>query len=99
MVCRTTGGAGGKQVTVKSLNELTAAASAAGAAIIFVEGSISGAAKVQVTSDKSIIGKTGSCMYFRRIIYGTSANPPSSYRRWPHHQWPEERHRSQHEDF
>ncbi|KAJ4192369.1 hypothetical protein NW767_010593 [Fusarium falciforme] len=62
MVCRTTGGAGGKQVTVKSLSELTAAASAAGAAVIFVEGSISGAAKVQVTSDKSIIGKTGSSL-------------------------------------
>ncbi|KAM0418958.1 hypothetical protein ACHAPT_012116 [Fusarium lateritium] len=58
----TKGGAGGKQVTVKSLSELTAAASAAGAAIIFVEGSISGAAKVQVTSDKSIIGKKGSSL-------------------------------------
>ncbi|RSM01919.1 hypothetical protein CEP52_008293 [Fusarium oligoseptatum] len=58
----TTGGAGGKQVTVKSLSELTTAAAAAGSAIIFVEGSISGAAKVQVTSDKSIIGKSGSSL-------------------------------------
>ncbi|RSL67583.1 hypothetical protein CEP53_002985 [Fusarium sp. AF-6] len=58
----TTGGAGGKQVTVKSLSELTTAAAASGAAIIFVEGSISGAAKVQVTSDKSIIGKSGSSL-------------------------------------
>ncbi|KAF4499251.1 pectate lyase [Fusarium agapanthi] len=46
----TTGGRSAAQVTVKTLAELTAAAS------------ISGAAKVQVTSNKSIIGKTGSSL-------------------------------------
>ncbi|KAM5349942.1 hypothetical protein ACJ41O_006447 [Fusarium nematophilum] len=58
----TTGGAGGSQVTVKSLSELTAAANSAGSSIIFVEGNISGAAKVQVGSNKSIIGKQGSSL-------------------------------------
>ncbi|KAF4984499.1 hypothetical protein FZEAL_347 [Fusarium zealandicum] len=58
----TTGGTGGKQVTVTTLSQLTAAAIADGAAIIFVQGSISGAAKVQVGSDKSIIGKAGSSL-------------------------------------
>lgn len=30
--------------------------------MIVVQGAISGAAKVQVTSDKTIVGKAGSCM-------------------------------------
>ncbi|VUC25220.1 unnamed protein product [Clonostachys rosea] len=58
----TTGGASGSQVTVKTVAELQAAASASGAAIILVEGNISGAAKVSVTSDKTIIGKPGSSL-------------------------------------
>ncbi|CAI6080017.1 unnamed protein product [Clonostachys chloroleuca] len=58
----TTGGASGSQVTVKTVAELQAAASASGAAIILVEGNISGAAKVSVTSDKTIIGKAGSSL-------------------------------------
>ncbi|KAH7015791.1 family 1 polysaccharide lyase [Ilyonectria destructans] len=58
----TTGGTGGSQVTVTTLSQLTAAAIADGASIIFVQGSISGAAKVQVGSNKSIIGKTGSSL-------------------------------------
>ncbi|KAF4463421.1 pectate lyase [Fusarium albosuccineum] len=58
----TTGGGSGKQVTVKTLSELTSAAIADGAAVILVEGSISGAAKVQVGSNKSIIGKKGSSL-------------------------------------
>ncbi|CAH0045296.1 unnamed protein product [Clonostachys solani] len=58
----TTGGASGSQVTVKTVAELQAAASASGAAIILVEGNISGAAKVSVTSDKTIIGKSGSSL-------------------------------------
>ncbi|KAF5024519.1 hypothetical protein F66182_3459 [Fusarium sp. NRRL 66182] len=56
----TTGGGSGKQVTVKSLGELTAAAGDSSVGVIFVQGSITGAAKVQVGSNKSIIGKTGS---------------------------------------
>ncbi|KAF4962228.1 hypothetical protein FSARC_9680 [Fusarium sarcochroum] len=58
----TTGGGSATQVTVKTLSELTAAAIADGASVIFVQGSISGAAKVQVGSNKSIIGKTGSSL-------------------------------------
>jgi pectate lyase len=61
---RTTGGAGGTTTTVTSLSQLAAAASASGRAIILVQGNLSGAAKVQVTSDKTIIGKAGSCMAF-----------------------------------
>lgn len=65
----TTGGGSAAQVTVKTLAELTAAAAADGPSVILVQGSISGAAKVQVTSNKSIIGKTGSCrstVFFHR---------------------------------
>ncbi|KAF5547591.1 pectate lyase [Fusarium phyllophilum] len=58
----TTGGGSAAQITVKTLAELTAAAAADGPSVIFVQGSISGAAKVQVTSNKSIIGKTGSSL-------------------------------------
>lgn len=58
---RTTGGAGGTQTTVTTLSALTAAASASGAGIILVQGNIKGAAKVQVGSNKSIIGLPGSC--------------------------------------
>ncbi|EWZ31115.1 pectin lyase fold/virulence factor [Fusarium oxysporum Fo47] len=58
----TTGGGSAAQVTVKTLAELTAAAAADGPSVILVQGSISGAAKVQVTSNKSIIGKTGSSL-------------------------------------
>ncbi|CAJ0544844.1 Ff.00g084190.m01.CDS01 [Fusarium sp. VM40] len=58
----TTGGGSAKQVTVKTLTELATAANADGASVILVEGNISGAAKVQVGSDKSIIGKAGSSL-------------------------------------
>ncbi|KAL4727955.1 hypothetical protein ACLX1H_004656 [Fusarium chlamydosporum] len=58
----TTGGGKSAQVTVKSLSELAAVADAAGPSVIFVQGSISGAAKVQAGSNKSIIGKTGSSL-------------------------------------
>jgi pectate lyase len=56
----TTGGAGGSETTVSSVEDLQAAASAEGPAIIFVSGSISGAATVDVSSDKTIIGLPGS---------------------------------------
>ncbi|KAI0203648.1 polysaccharide lyase family 1 protein [Astrocystis sublimbata] len=58
----TKGGAGGTTMTVSSLPELSAAAKADGAAVIIVKGNISGAAKVAVTSDKSIIGASGSSL-------------------------------------
>lgn len=58
----TKGGAGGATTTVSTLPQLSAAASAEGARVIVVQGAISGAAKVQVTSDKTIVGKAGSCM-------------------------------------
>jgi pectate lyase len=57
----TKGGAGGATSIVSTLPQLSAAASAAGTRIIVVQGAISGAAKVAVTSDKTIVGKTGSC--------------------------------------
>ena len=61
MPTRTTGGAGGTTTTVTTLGELTAAAIAEGPGIILVSGAISGAAKVHVGSDKTIIGNPGSC--------------------------------------
>ena len=61
---RTKGGAGGPTTTVSTLPQLSAAAIASGPLVIVVQGAISGAAKVQVGSDKTIVGKSGSCMYF-----------------------------------
>ncbi|KAJ2973420.1 hypothetical protein NUW58_g8943 [Xylaria curta] len=58
----TKGGRGGTTTTVSSLAQLTAAAKANGAAVIVVKGNISGAAKVAVTSNKSIIGASGSSL-------------------------------------
>ncbi|KEY67854.1 hypothetical protein S7711_04992 [Stachybotrys chartarum IBT 7711] len=57
----TTGGAGGTTTTVTTLAQLVAAAGAAGRGIVIIQGAISGAAKVQVTSDKTIVGRAGSC--------------------------------------
>jgi pectate lyase len=57
----TKGGAGGPTTTVSTLPQLSAAANSTGPLNIVVSGAISGAAKVQVSSDKTIIGKTGSC--------------------------------------
>lgn len=62
LLARTKGGAGGATTTVSTLPQLSAAAGASGASIIVVQGAISGAAKVSVTSDKTIVGKAGSCM-------------------------------------
>ncbi|KAI0469107.1 polysaccharide lyase family 1 protein [Xylaria cf. heliscus] len=58
----TKGGAGGTTTTVSSLAAFSAAAKADGAAVIVVKGNISGAAKVSVTSNKSIIGASGSSL-------------------------------------
>ncbi|RWA04865.1 hypothetical protein EKO27_g10240 [Xylaria grammica] len=58
----TTGGAGGTTTTVSTLAEFTAAVQAEGPAVVIVSGSLTGAVKVEVTSDKSIIGKAGSSL-------------------------------------
>ncbi|KAF2825919.1 pectate lyase-like protein [Ophiobolus disseminans] len=58
----TKGGAGGPTTTVSTLPQLSAAAAVAGPLIIVVQGAISGAAKVNVTSDKTIVGKSGSSL-------------------------------------
>ncbi|KAK1993443.1 pectate lyase B [Colletotrichum falcatum] len=58
----TTGGSGGATITVSTAAELTAAAKAPGPAVIVVQGAITGAMKIHVTSDKSIIGLPGSSL-------------------------------------
>ncbi|KAI0421481.1 polysaccharide lyase family 1 protein [Xylaria grammica] len=58
----TTGGAGGTTTTVSDLASFTAAAEADGAAVIVVNGALSGSTKVRVTSDKSIIGAAGASL-------------------------------------
>ncbi|KAI1129683.1 polysaccharide lyase family 1 protein [Nemania abortiva] len=58
----TKGGAGGTTTTVSSLAAFTAAAAADGAYVIVLKGNLSGAAKVAVTSNKSIIGASGSSL-------------------------------------
>jgi len=47
--------------SVTTLDQLRAVANATGPQIILIQGNIKGAAKVQVGSNKSIIGKSGSC--------------------------------------
>lgn len=58
----TTGGKGGSEITVSSLQALISAVGSSGAKIIYVSGTIkaSGVNKVYVTSNKSIIGLAGS---------------------------------------
>ncbi|KAK1525690.1 pectate lyase B [Colletotrichum costaricense] len=58
----TTGGAGGSSVTVKTVDELVAAAKKEGPLTIVISGAISGSAKVRVSSDKTIIGEKGSSL-------------------------------------
>ncbi|KAI0970922.1 pectate lyase a [Xylaria arbuscula] len=58
----TTGGAGGTTTTVSTLAEFTAAVQADGPAVVLLDGTLTGALKVNVTSNKSIIGKTGSSL-------------------------------------
>lgn len=52
----TTGGAGGKTVTVNSLSSLAAAAAGDTPAIVRVAGSFTGPAKIKIGSNKTIIG-------------------------------------------
>ncbi|KAK2794759.1 hypothetical protein FQN52_007529 [Onygenales sp. PD_12] len=56
----TTGGAAGDTVTVSSLASLTEAAESETPLTIIVSGSISGSAKINVGSDKTIYGESGS---------------------------------------
>ncbi|KAI1159389.1 pectate lyase a [Nemania serpens] len=58
----TKGGAGGTTTTVSSLAQFIAAVQAPGPAVILVSGQLTGAVKVNVTSNKSIIGKAGSSL-------------------------------------
>ncbi|KZL78416.1 pectate lyase [Colletotrichum tofieldiae] len=58
----TKGGAGGTTTTVTNLTQLSAAANASGPGIVVIQGNIVGKAKVQVGSDKTIVGKTGSSL-------------------------------------
>ncbi|KAK3106716.1 hypothetical protein LTR53_018209, partial [Teratosphaeriaceae sp. CCFEE 6253] len=56
----TTGGAGGTTTTVSDLDAFTAAVTGDDAAIVYVSGTISGAAQVRVGSNKSILGADSS---------------------------------------
>lgn len=61
---RTTGGLGANATTVTTLAELSAAVSETNPlpAIVFIKGAITGATKVRVGSNKSIIGLPGSSL-------------------------------------
>ncbi|KUI69830.1 putative pectate lyase A [Cytospora mali] len=58
----TTGGASGSQTTVSTLDDLRTAASADGAAIIIVDGAITGDEQIDISSDKTVIGAAGSSL-------------------------------------
>ncbi|KAH8666594.1 family 1 polysaccharide lyase [Xylariales sp. PMI_506] len=58
----TTGGTGGTTTTVSTLAQFTAAVGSSSPAVVVLSGALSGAAKVSVGSDKTIIGKTGSSL-------------------------------------
>ncbi|TGJ85009.1 hypothetical protein E0Z10_g3752 [Xylaria hypoxylon] len=70
----TKGGAGGTTTTVSSLAAFTAAAAADGAAVIVLKGAISGSAKVSVTSNKSIIGASGSSLTGIGLVINKQSN-------------------------
>lgn len=53
----TTGGAGGEEVTVTSVDELVEAVKGDEARIIYVEGTLEGTATIRTGSNKSILGK------------------------------------------
>ncbi|KAF2682659.1 polysaccharide lyase family 1 protein [Lentithecium fluviatile CBS 122367] len=59
-VCRTTGGKGGATTTVSSLAALETAVTGNDPRIVIVSGTISGAKRVYVGSNKSIVGKSGA---------------------------------------
>lgn len=59
-VCSTSGGKGGATVTVSTLEALESAVTGNDPRIVVVSGTISGAKRVYVGSNKSIIGRNGS---------------------------------------
>lgn len=72
---KTTGGEGGKTVTVTTLSALKSAAAATEPLIIKVSGTIKGTGSVLVKSNKSIIGVTGATMDGVGLrIYGSSTS-------------------------
>lgn len=56
----TTGGAGGEEVTVTSVDELVEAVKGDEARIIYVEGTLEGTATIRTGSNKSILGRDSS---------------------------------------
>ncbi|KAF1920178.1 pectate lyase-like protein [Ampelomyces quisqualis] len=58
----TTGGTGGPSTTVSTLAQLSAAAAGTGPQVIVLQGAITGAALVNVTSSTTIVGKAGSSL-------------------------------------
>ncbi|RSM14578.1 Pectate lyase B [Fusarium oligoseptatum] len=58
----TTGGNGGSVTTVSSLAQFSSAAESSGKKVIYVKGTISGAAKIRVKSDKTIVGAAGATL-------------------------------------
>ena len=60
ILCRTSGGKGGATVTVSTLEALESAITGNDPRIVVVSGTISGAKKIFVGSNKSIIGRKGS---------------------------------------
>lgn len=72
--------------------------------MIVVQGAISGAAKVSVTSDKTVVGKAGSCMSTFMHSHPMSAvdvllTPFSSHWYRPDYPWPKECDRQEPEDI
>jgi pectate lyase len=59
---KTTGGAGGKTVTVSSLSALKSAAGSSSATVIIVKGTIKGSTSITVKSNKTIIGQSGATL-------------------------------------
>lgn len=106
----TTGGTGGTTTTVSTLAQITAVANATGPYVIVVSGAISGAAKVEVGSDKSIIGLPGSSMSYITSHFAKLSRVPGSkklrthiggrsYRYRTHYPRAIERHCPKHEDL
>ena len=56
----TTGGAGGKSVTVSTYADLVAAVKGDTAAIVYIKGKITGTDKIRVGSNKSVLGLDSS---------------------------------------
>lgn len=70
----TSGGKGGETVTVTSLAALTSAVAGSDPRIVVVSGTITGAAKVLVGSNKSIIGRNGGHLVGIGLFVNQSSN-------------------------